>query len=128
MDSGGDRPLGGASRDEWTVCVILGAEIRLAGKKPETVKASIDWKTVKRQSEHLLCRASGGALCRPIPFWACGSSARTIVDVTKEILGDARAHQVKIEEFQFDFECTKSLGSYRAWLRALRPAIQPIRL
>ena len=31
--------------------VILGAEINLAGKKPEVVKATIDWDAVKRQTK-----------------------------------------------------------------------------
>jgi hypothetical protein len=30
--------------------ILLGAEIHFAGLKPETVKASIDWEAVKRQS------------------------------------------------------------------------------
>jgi hypothetical protein len=106
--------------------VILGAEINFAGKKPEIIKASLDWETVKRQAEHCSVALRVGPFAGP--FRTNDTPARTIVDVTKEILGDARAHQVKIEEFQFDFDCAqKNLGSYRAWLRALRPAIQPIR-
>ncbi len=117
--------LGEAAR-RMNGVVILGAEINLAGKKPETTKASIDWEAVKSQTEHfsVALRVSpfGG------PFRADDGPARTIVDVTKEILDDARAHQITIEEFQFDFDCAqKNLGSYRAWLQALRPAIQPIR-
>jgi hypothetical protein len=106
--------------------VILGAEINLAGKKPEIIKASIDWEAVKRRAEH--CSVALRVAPFAGPFRSDDTSARTIVDVTKEILGDARAHQVKIEEFQFDFDCAqKNLGSYRAWLRVLHPAIQPIR-
>jgi Protein of unknown function (DUF3142) len=106
--------------------VILGAEINFAGKKPEIRKASIDWETVKRQAEH--CSVALRVAPFAGPFRTDDTPARTIVDVTKEILGDARAHQVKIEEFQFDFDCAqKNLGGYRAWLQALRPAIQPIR-
>jgi Protein of unknown function (DUF3142) len=105
--------------------VILGAEINFAGKKPEIRKASIDWETVKRQAEH--CSVALRVAPFAGPFRTDDTPAQTIVDVTKEILGDARAHQVKIEEFQFDFDCAqKSLGSYRAWLQTLRPAIQPI--
>lgn len=106
--------------------VILGAEINLSGRKPEIARASIDWEAVKRQS----VRCSVALRVAPFtgPFRADDTPARTIVDVTKEILGDARTHQIKIEELQFDFDCAqKNLGSYRAWLRALRPAIQPVR-
>lgn len=107
--------------------VILGAEINFVGKKPEIIKASIDWEAVNRQAAH--CSVALRVAPFAGPFCADDTPARTIVDVTKEILDDARAHQVKIEEFQFDFDCAeKNLGSYRVWLRALRPAIQPIRL
>jgi Protein of unknown function (DUF3142) len=107
--------------------VILGAEINFVGKKPEIIKASIDWEAVNRQAAH--CSVALRVAPFAGPFRADDTPARTIVDVTKEILDDARAHQVKIEEFQFDFDCAqKNLGSYRVWLRALRPAIQPIRL
>jgi hypothetical protein len=106
--------------------VLLGAEINFAGKKPEIINTSIDWEAVKRQTEH--CSVALRVAPFAGPFRADDASARTIVDVAKEILGNARAHQVKIEEFQFDFDCMqKNLGSYRAWLQALRPAIQPIR-
>jgi uncharacterized protein DUF3142 len=106
--------------------VILGAEINFAGKKPEIIKASIDWEAVKTHAEH--CSVALRVAPFAGPFRADDASARTIVDVTKGILSDARAHQVKIEEFQFDFDCAqKNLGGYRAWLQALRPAIQPIR-
>ena len=85
--------------------VVLGAEINLAGKKPEIVKVSIDWEAVKRQTEHcsVALRVSpfGG------PFRADDGPARTIVDVTKELLDNARAHDVKVEEFQFDANVEK---------------------
>ena len=106
--------------------VILGAEINFAGKKPEIAKASIDWEAVKQQVEH----PSVALRVAPFagPFRADDASTKTIVDVAKEILADARGHEVKIEEFQFDFDCAqKNLEGYRVWLRALRQAIQPIR-
>jgi hypothetical protein len=106
--------------------VILGAEISFAEKKPEIIKASIDWEVVKRQAEH--CSVALRVAPFAGPFRADDGPARTIVGVTKDILDDARAHDVKIEEFQFDFDCAqKNLGSYRAWLQALRPAIRPSR-
>lgn len=106
--------------------VILGAEINFAGKKPEIVKASIDWEAVKGRTEH--CSVALRVAPFAGSFRAEDSPARTIVDVAKEILGDARAHQVQIEEFQFDFDCAqKNLRSYRAWLQTLRSTIQPSR-
>src|SRR5205823_8114911 len=46
----------------------------------------------------------------------------------KQLLSDARAHDVNLEEFQFDFDCAqKNLGSYRTWVLALKPIVQPTR-
>ena len=106
--------------------VLLGAEINFAGKRPDIVKASIDWEAVKRQgvpcSVALRVAPFGG------PFREDDTTARIIIDVTKQLLSEARAHHVKIEEFQFDFDCAqKNLGAYRAWVRMLRIAVHPVR-
>ncbi|PYJ28270.1 MAG: hypothetical protein DME80_13895 [Verrucomicrobia bacterium] len=106
--------------------VILGAEINLAGKKPEIFRATIDWDAVKQGSEHraLALRVApfGG------PFRSDDAPAQAIVDLAKQLLSDARAHDVNLEEFQFDFDCAqKNLGSYRTWLLALKPIVQPTR-
>ena len=106
--------------------VILGAEINLAGKKPEIAKATIDWDAVKRESEHraLALRVAPFAG----PFRSDDAPAQAIVDLAKQLLSDARAHDVNLEEFQFDFDCAqKNLGSYRTWLLALKPIVQPTR-
>jgi hypothetical protein len=106
--------------------VLLGAEITLTGKRPDVVKASIDWEAVKRQGGS--CSVALRVAPFAGPFREDDASARMIVDVTKELLGEARAHAVKIEEFQFDFDCAqKNLGNYRVWLRMLRAAVQPVR-
>jgi len=106
--------------------VILGAEINLAGKKPEISKATIDWDAVKRGSEHrslaLRVASFGG------PFRSDDAPAQAILDLAKQLLSDARAHDVNLEEFQFDFDCAqKNLGSYQTWLLALKPIVQPTR-
>lgn len=106
--------------------VILGAEINLAGNKPEIAKATIDWDAVKQGSQHraLALRVAPFAG----PFRSDDASAQAIVDLAKQLLSEARAHDVNLEEFQFDFDCAqKNLGSYRTWLLALKPIIQPIR-
>ena len=118
--------LGEADR-EMDGVVILGAEINLAGKKPEIAKATIDWDAVKRGSQHR------GLALRVAPFAGSFGSddapAKAVVDLAKQLLSDARAHDVSLEEFQFDFDCAqKNLGSYRAWLRALKPIVHPTRL
>jgi Protein of unknown function (DUF3142) len=106
--------------------VILGAEINLAGKKPEIAEATIDWDAAKRESEHraLALRVAPFAG----PFRSDDAPAQAIVDLAKQLLRNARAHGVNLEEFQFDFDCAqKNLASYRTWLLALKPIVQPTR-
>ncbi len=106
--------------------VLLGAEVNLGGKKPEIVKAPIDWDAVKRQSKHcsIALRVSPFAG----PFRADDAAARTIIDLTRELLSGAREHNVDVEELQFDFDCArKNLGAYRTWLQMLRPVVHPAR-
>ena len=106
--------------------VLLGAEVNLGVKKPEIVKAPIDWDAVKRQSKHcsIALRVSPFAG----PFRADDAAARTIIDLTRELLSGAREHNVDVEELQFDFDCArKNLGAYRTWLQMLRPVVHPAR-
>ncbi len=106
--------------------VLLGAEINFHSKSPEVVKASIDWNAVEGQTQHCSIALRVAPFAGPIR--ADDSPAHTIVDVTKQLLDDARAHHVKIEEFQFDFDCAqKNLRAYRTWLSMLRPIVHPIR-
>jgi hypothetical protein len=106
--------------------VILGAEINLAGKKPAIAKATIDWDAARRQSEHrsLALRVAPFAG----PFRSDDAPAQAIVHLAKQLLSDARAHDVNLEELQLDFDCgQKNLASYRMWLLALKPIVQPTR-
>jgi hypothetical protein len=106
--------------------VLLGAEINFGGKSPETVKASIDWNAVQRQNPH--CAVALRVAHFAGPFRADDAAARVIVDVAKQLLDNARAHDVKIEEFQFDFDCAqKNLRAYRTWLSMLQPIVHPVR-
>lgn len=106
--------------------VLLGAEINFGGKSPEIFKPSIDWEAVQRQTQH--CSVALRVAPFAGPFHADDPPACVIVGVTKQLLDGARAHDVKIEEFQFDFDCAqKNLGSYRTWLLALKPIVQPTR-
>ena len=117
--------LGEASR-QMNGVVILGAEINLAGRKPSVVKATIDWDAMKRQAGH--CAIALRVAPFAGPFRSDDESAQAIVDLTKQLLNEARGHGVEIEEFQFDFDCAqKNLASYRTWLRTLKPIVRPAR-
>jgi Protein of unknown function (DUF3142) len=106
--------------------ILLGAEINFGAKSHEIAKASIDWKAVRRQTQ--CCSVALRVAPFAGPFRAGDAPARVIVDVAKQLLDDASAHDVKIEEFQFDFDCAqKNLGAYRTWLSMLRPIVHPVR-
>jgi len=105
--------------------VLLGAEINFGGKSPQIVKASIDWDAVRQQTQH--CSVALRVAPFAGPFRAHDAAARVIVDVAKQLLDNARSHGVKIEEFQFDFDCAqKNLSAYRTWLSTLRPIVHPV--
>ena len=106
--------------------VLLGAEISFAAKKPEIARASIDWAAVKRQTDH--CSVALRVAPFAGPFREDDATARAIVDLAKQILDEAHSHDVKIEEFQLDFDCAQNnLRDYRGWLRTLRGAVHPVR-
>ncbi len=106
--------------------VLLGAEINFSAKIPEIAKASIDWEAVRRQT--LYCSVALRVAPFAGPFRADDTPAHVIVDVAKQLLDDSAAHGVKIEEFQFDFDCAqKNLRAYRTWLSMLRPIVHPAR-
>lgn len=107
--------------------VLLGAEINLAPTRPEIVNASIDWEAVKRQIRH--CSVALRVAPFAGPFQANDEPARLIVDVAKQLMSDAHAHNVTIEEFQFDFDCARrNLRGYETWLGVLREAVHPTHL
>ena len=106
--------------------VLLGAEITFSAKSLEIAKASIDWEAVRRQT--LYCSVALRVAPFAGPFRTDDMPARVIIDVAKQLLDDSAAHGVKIEEFQFDFDCAqKNLRAYRTWLSLLRPIVHPAR-
>ena len=104
--------------------VLLGAEINFARTKPEIVRSSIDWEAVKHKTKH--CSVALRVAPFTGPFRADDEPARIIVDLAKQLIEEARAQAIVLEEFQFDFDCSrKNLDGYRTWLRALTPAVHP---
>jgi Protein of unknown function (DUF3142) len=106
--------------------VVLGAEIRWAGKKPEVVRANINWEMLK--SHDVSCGLALRIAPYPGPFAADDTTARFIVNVGKSLIDLAASHGVALSEFQIDFDCAqKDLREYHAWLRTLRDAVHPLR-
>ena len=106
--------------------VVLGAEIGWAGKKPEVVRANINWETLK--SQHVSCSIALRIAPYSGPFVANDPTARFIVGVAKSLVDLAASHGIAPSEFQIDFDCAqKDLRQFRAWLRVLREAVHPLR-
>jgi hypothetical protein len=106
--------------------VLLGAEIDWIGKKAEVVRAAINWRTVKREANP--CSIA----LRVAPFSGSYSVGdvriKSVVDVAKSLVEDARKHGVNVKEFQLDFDAAQEdLANYREWLRILCSAIRPVR-
>src|SRR5437868_5426488 len=106
--------------------VVLGAEIGWAGKKPEAVRANINWETLK--SHDVSCSVALRIAPYPGPFAADDARARFIVGTAKSLVDLAASHGIALSEFQLDFDCAqKDLREFRAWLRVLREAVYPLR-
>jgi hypothetical protein len=106
--------------------VVLGAEIGWAGKKPEAVRANINWEMLK--SHHVSCSIALRIAPYPGPFVADDTAARFIVGVAKSLVDLAASHGIALRELQIDFDCAqKNLREFRAWLRVLREAVHPLR-
>lgn len=104
--------------------VVLGAEIVWAGKKPEAIKSSLNWQTLKSATKPV----SVALRIAPYagPFAADDAPARFIATTAKSLMEEAQANGVKLRAFQIDFDCAqKNLAGYRRWLQVLRPLIQP---
>jgi hypothetical protein len=115
------------ARQHMNGVVVLFAEIVWEDKKPRVLKPNIDWKAL--QISAVPCAAAVRIAPFSGPFSASDQSARFIVDTVTSVLREAKAHQVKLEEFQLDFDCAqKNLAGYAEWVRALRPVVGPLRL
>ena len=83
----------------------------LGGKSPEIVKAVNRLGSGAQRRGSTLRRSRCALRLLPDHSVQMITPARVIVGVTKQLLDDARAHDVKIEEFLPDFDCAqKNLG------------------
>jgi uncharacterized protein DUF3142 len=106
--------------------VILGAEIVWSGPLPQTIRANVDWETLKNSNKPIAIALRVAPF--PGPFGRDDVPAQHIAETAKSLLAAATAHGAKLCEFQLDFDCAeKKLNGYRLWLQALRPVIRPVR-
>ncbi|MEY2499664.1 MAG: hypothetical protein QOD12_3220 [Verrucomicrobiota bacterium] len=107
--------------------VVLGAEIVWAGNKPEAIRASINWETLRNATKPVTIALRIAPFAGP--FAADDTAARFIAATTKSLLEETQKEGVKLNAFQIDFDCAqKNLGGYRQWLGVLRPLLHPVRL
>lgn len=106
--------------------ILLAAEIDWDGTKPEVVRPEIDWKKIK----------SFGKPCslalRVAPFFGRiredDPRIESILDVTRSLLDEAHKADVRMDEFQLDFDCAqKDLAIYAKWIRSVQAIVHPAR-
>jgi hypothetical protein len=106
--------------------VIIGAEIVWSGPTPETIRANIDWPTLKNAAKPISLALRVAPY--PGPFSKDDSTAKYISDVAKSLITAATAHGLNVSEFQLDFDCAqKKLSGYSLWVEAVRSAVFPTR-
>jgi hypothetical protein len=106
--------------------VIIGAEILWNGSTPETIRANIDWPTLKNAGKPISLALRVAPY--PGPFSKDDSTIKYIADVAKSLLTSATAHGLTVSEFQLDFDCAqKKLSGYSLWLEAMRTTVGPTR-
>src|SRR5260221_2962260 len=106
--------------------VVIGAEILWNGSTPETVRANIDWPTLKNAGKPIALALRVAPY--PGPFSKDDSTIKYIADVAKSLLTSATAHGLAVSEFQLDFDCAqKKLSGYSLWVEAVPTAVRPTR-
>jgi hypothetical protein len=106
--------------------VIIGAEILWNGSTPETIRANLDWPTLKNAGKPIALALRVAPY--PGPFSKDDSTIKYIAAVAKSLLTSATAHGLTVSEFQLDFDCAqKKLSGYSLWVEAVRTAVRPTR-
>jgi hypothetical protein len=106
--------------------VIIGAEILWNGSTPETIRANIDWPTLKNAGKPIALALRVAPY--PGPFSKDDSTIKYIAGVATSLLTSATAHGLTVSEFQLDFDCAqKKLSGYSLWVEAVRTAVRPTR-
>jgi Protein of unknown function (DUF3142) len=106
--------------------VIIGCEILWNGSTPETIRANIDWPTLKNAGKPISLALRVAPY--PGPFSKDDSTIKYIAGVATSLLTSANAHGLTVSEFQLDFDCAqKKLSGYSLWVEAVRTAVRPTR-
>lgn len=113
------------SRDSMQRFVVFAGQITLTATPPKIVYPEIDYEQLKKAG-----RPVGFALrVDPYsgPFRADDAAIRSITQLARERLAEARQQGIEPVELHFDFDCAESkLEGYRIWLSAMREAVKPL--
>jgi uncharacterized protein DUF3142 len=115
------------SRGTLAGFVVLAAEVEWKSQAPHAVKPRLDWAALrgcgKPVSIALRIAPHGG------PFEEKDATTQFLCATARELIASAKAAQLEPAEFQLDFDCAqKKLSEYAKWVRAMRGAIQPMRI
>jgi hypothetical protein len=107
--------------------VLLGAEITWKGSTPQVIRADIPWAALRDAGKPISLALRVAPY--PGPFAADDAVARVIADTAHALVREAATHDVRLAEFQLDFDCAqKKLAGYRTWLDGVRRAVKPLPL
>ncbi len=107
--------------------VLLGAEMNWSGGAPQVTRANIPWTALKNSQKPISLALRVAPF--PGPFAADDATARAIAETAHALVREAATHDVKLAEFQLDFDCAqKKLAGYRAWIDGVRRAVKPLPL
>lgn len=102
--------------------VVLGAEIRWNGSKPDIIRATISWDALKKAAKP--CAIALRIAPFAGPFAKNDIPACAIRETAAALLSEAQSHGISVHEFQVDFDCAqKKLAGYQVWLNTLRPIV-----
>ena len=107
--------------------VVLAAEVEWRDRKPRAIRPDVSWETLRHWGRPVSVALRIAPY--PGPFAADDTVVQELCAVATRILAEAREQQVKVAEFQLDFDCAqKKLAGYRQWVRRFRDTVQPVPL
>lgn len=108
----------------FTALSVLRAEVTWRSGRPVTTRVPLNFDTLRASG----CQVGLAMRIGPFggPFVADDERGRFLAQLAQSLLAESRTNRLSVSELQIDFDCPASkLDGYRAWVEALRKAIEP---
>jgi hypothetical protein len=107
--------------------IVLAAEVSWARTEPKVTRVAVDYPALAASKAQVGLALRIGPY--PGPFSADDKTARLLSGLASNLVVEARAKGISPAELQIDFDCAESkLDGYRAWLAAIKQAVQPTKV